>query len=221
MSAPGLVIFDCDGVLVDSEPISMRELTRAINAVDVEMSEREVSTVYAGGTLEAIQRDVSLRRGGPLPSGWIDDFYSARAEAFARELRPVAGARETVEAVQRLGWETCIASQARVVKMEQTLVLTDLADLFPPERVFSATMVRRPKPAPDLFVHAARECGWDPAACIVVEDSVTGVRGARAAGMRVLGYAARNRPEDEAMMLSAAGAQIVRDMREVPGRVVA
>jgi HAD superfamily hydrolase (TIGR01509 family) len=183
------------------------------------MSEREVSTVYAGGTLEAIERDVSLRRGERLPSGWIDEFYSARAEAFARELEPVAGARETVEAVQRLGWETCIASQARVVKMRQTLALTGLADLFPPERVFSATMVRRPKPAPDLFVHAARECGWEPADCIVVEDSVTGVRGARAAGMRVLGYAAPNRPEDEAMMLSAAGAQLVRDMREVPARV--
>lgn len=222
MPAPGLVIFDCDGVLVDSEPISLRELTRAINGVDLAMTASEVGAAYGGGTLESIQRDVELRRGGPVPAGWIDDFYAARAEAFARELEPVAGARETVEAVQQLGWETCIASQARVVKMEQTLALTGLADLFPPERIFSATMVKRPKPAPDLFLHAARACGWEPRDCVVVEDSPTGVRGARSAGMRVLGYVARHLPEDEAMTLSAAGAtRLVRDMRDVPELVAA
>jgi HAD superfamily hydrolase (TIGR01509 family) len=219
MSGRGLVIFDCDGVLVDSEPISMRALTQAITDVGVAMTAAEVNAAYAGGTLEAIERDVSLRRGAAVPPGWIDDFYAARAEAFVRELSPVDGARETVEAVQRLGWEICIASQARVVKMDQTLALTGLADLFPPERVFSATMVRRPKPSPDVFLHAARACGWEPSDCIVVEDSESGVRGARAAGMRVLGYVARDRLEDEAMTLSAAGAEIVRDMREVPARV--
>ncbi len=104
------------------------------------------------------------------------------------------------------------------MKMEQTLSLTGLADLFPPERIFSATMVPRPKPAPDLHVHAARSCGWQPSARVVVEDSLSGVRGARAAGMRVLGYVDRSRPEDAAMTRSAAGAQLVRDMREVPGR---
>ena len=221
MSAPGLVIFDCDGVLVDSEPISRRVLWRCVNEVGVAMSEDEVERAYVGATLEAIERDVALRRGASLPDGWLDDYLARRAAAFERELEPVEGARETVEAVHALGWESCIASQGRVVKMEQTLSLTGLADLFPPERIFSATMVPRPKPAPDLYVHAARSCGWEPADCVVVEDSLSGVRGARAAGMRVLGYVGRSRPEDAAMALSAAGAQLVRDMREVPGRVAA
>ncbi|MDO8210673.1 HAD family phosphatase [Conexibacter sp. CPCC 206217] len=220
-SGSGLVIFDCDGVLVDSETISMRELTRAINALGVAMTETEAHAAYGGATLAQIERDVELRNGGPVRGGWIDEFYTVRAEAFARELDAVDGARETVLEVQRRGWATCIASQARVIKMEQTLALAGLDDLFPPERIFSATMVERPKPAPDLFLHAARSCGWEPADCVVVEDSAGGVRGARAAGMRALGYVAPDRPADAAIALDAAGAEIVRDMREVPERVSA
>ena len=220
-SSPGLVIFDCDGVLVDSEPISMRELTRAINAVDVPMSRGGVHAAFIGGAMETIEGDIARRRGAPLPDGWIDDFYAARAAAFEAELEPIAGARATVEAVQRLGLDTCIASQGRPAKMVQTLGLTGLDGLFAADRIFSATMVARPKPAPDLFLHAARTCGWAPDECVVVEDSALGVRGARAAGMRVLGYVARDRPEDDALALSAAGAEVVRDLAEVPGRVAA
>lgn len=218
-SAPGLVIFDCDGVLVDSEPISLRELTHAINAVDVPMSHREVHAAFIGGAMETIERDIARRRGAPLPDGWVDDFYAKRAIAFEAELEPISGAREAVEAVKRLGLDACIASQGRPAKMVQTLGLTGLADLFAADRIFSATMVPRPKPAPDLFLHAARTCGWAPEECVVVEDSALGVRGARAAGMRVLGYVARDRPEDDAMALSAAGAEVVRDLGEVPGRI--
>jgi HAD superfamily hydrolase (TIGR01509 family) len=218
--SPGLVIFDCDGVLVDSEPISMRELTRAINAlVDEPMSEAEVHAAFVGGTLEMIERELTRRRGTPPPASWGEEFYAARALAFERELQPVAGARAAVEAVQALGWETSIASQGRPAKMAQTLALTGLDDLFPPERVFSATAVARPKPAPDLFLHAASSCGFAPADCIVVEDSLTGVRGARAAGMRVLGYVPRDAPEDAALPLIAAGAEVIRAIEEVAGRL--
>lgn len=216
-----LVIFDCDGVLVDSEPISMRVLTEAINAVDVPMTVEEVHAAFVGAAFETIELEVSRRRGVPVPAGWMDDFYAARALVFERELGPIPGAREAVEAVRELGFETCIASQGRVAKMEQTLALTGLDDLFPPERIFSATMVERPKPAPDLFVHAARACGWEPGDCVVVEDSLLGVRGARAAGARVLGYLPADEPEDAALPLLAAGAEIVRSLGEVPRRVVA
>lgn len=219
MSAPGLVIFDCDGVLVDSEPISMRVLTEAINAVDVPMTPAEVHSAFIGGSLEVIEREISRRRGAPVPAGWMDDFYATRAQAFADGLEAVPGAREAVEGVQALGWETCIASQGRPAKMAQTLELTGLADLFPQERIFSATMVERPKPAPDLFVHAARACGFEPRACVVVEDSLLGVRGARASGARVLGYVPAEAPEDAALSLLAAGAEIVRSLDEVPARV--
>jgi len=219
MSAPGLVIFDCDGVLVDSEAISMRVLTQAINAVDVPMTLAEVHAAFIGTDVATIEREVGRRRGTPVPEGWMDDFYAARAEVFARELVAVPGAREAVEAVQADGWETCVASQGRPAKMAQTLGLTGLSDLFPAERIFSATMVERPKPAPDLYLHAARECGWEPADCVVVEDSLLGVRGARAAGMRVLGYVAASEAEDAALPLLAAGAEVVRSLGEVPARV--
>lgn len=220
-ASPALVIFDCDGVLVDSEPISMRELTRAINAVDVPMSQREVHAAFIGGSMDVIERDIARRRGAPVPDGWVEAFFQTRAVAFESELEPVAGAREAVEAVQRLGLDTCIASQGRPAKMLQTLGLTGLDDLFAEDRIFSATMVARPKPAPDLFLHAASVCGREPGECVVVEDSALGVRGARAAGMRVLAFVARSRPEDDALALSAAGAEVIRDLAEVPGRVAA
>jgi len=219
--APGLVIFDCDGVLVDSEPISMRVLTESINAAGVAMTVEQVHAAFVGGSLERVEREIAGRRGAPLPDGWIDEIYHARARAFERGLEPVPGARDAVEAVRGLGWETCVASQGRPAKMEQTLGLTGLSDLFPPARIFSATMVARPKPAPDLFLHAARACGWEPRDCVVVEDSLFGIRGARAAGMRVLGYLAPGAPEDDALPLAAAGAEVVRSMRDVAARVAA
>lgn len=197
----------------------MRVLTDAINAVGVPMGVEEVHVAFVGGSLEAIEREISRRRGAPVPDGWTDDFYAARAQVFERELGPVPGAREAVEAVRELGWETCVASQGRPAKMAQTLALTGLDDLFPAQRIFSATMVERPKPAPDLFLHAARTCGWAPAECVVVEDSLLGVRGARAARMRVLAYLPEEQPEDAALPLLAAGAEVVRSLGEVPARV--
>ncbi|MBB4663428.1 HAD family hydrolase [Conexibacter arvalis] len=219
MRAPGLVIFDCDGVLVDSEPISMRVLTDAIGAVGVPMPLEEVHATFVGTDFATIEREVSRRRGAPVPDGWMDEFYAVRAEVFERELRPIAGARAAVEGVRADGWETCVASQGRPAKMEQTLGLTGLSDLFAAQRIFSATMVERPKPAPDLFLYAARSCGWEPGECVVVEDSLLGIRGARAAGMRVLGYLPAGAPEDAALPLLAAGAEVVRSLDEVPGRV--
>lgn len=221
MSVPGLVIFDCDGVLVDSEPISMRILTESINRLGIPMTQAEVQATFLGSSLERVEREVGLRLGAPVPDGWIDEFLAVRARAFDAELEPVDGARDAVEGVRALGWEACIASQGRPAKMRQTLSLTGLADAFAPERIFSATMVRRGKPAPDLFLHAAASCGIEPERCVVVEDSPTGVRGARAAGMRVLAYVAPDRTGDEALALAAAGAEIFHDMREVPDRITA
>ena len=221
MAVPGLVIFDCDGVLVDSEPISMRVLTASINRLGIPMTEAEVRATFLGSSLERVEREVSLRLGRPVPDGWIDEFIAVRRRAFEAELRPVAGARDAVEGVRALGWEACIASQGRPAKMRQTLGLTGLADAFAPERIFSATMVARGKPAPDLFLHAAACCGVEPERCVVVEDSPTGVRGARAAGMRVLAYVGPGRTGDEALALAAAGAEVIHDMRDVPARIAA
>lgn len=218
--AAGLVIFDCDGVLVDSEGISLGELTRAIAAAGGTMSEAEVWAAYHGQTLEAVEAGVAAHLGGTLPPGFLDGFLAARRARFERELTAVPGAPEAVRAVHALGWETCVGSQGRVRKMEQTLRVTGLDALFPRERVFSATMVARGKPAPDLFLHAAQTCGFAPQECVVVEDSALGVTAARAAGMRVLGYvAAAAVASGIGERLAALGAEVFHDMRELPRRV--
>ncbi len=208
----GLVIFDCDGVLVDSMGIDMRELTRAIAAAGGDLAEAEVHRRFAGMPLEAIEAAVAAHLGRPTPPGWLDGWLHARREAFERELKPVDGAAAAVHAVRALGFATCVASQGRMEKMEQTLRVTGLETLFAAERIFSGTMVARGKPAPDLYLLAAARCGFAPEHCVVVEDSPTGVTGARAAGMRVLGYAAH----DDGASLAALGAEVFHAMPELP-----
>jgi HAD superfamily hydrolase (TIGR01509 family) len=218
MADPALVIFDSDGVLVDSEPLSLAVLARAIAETGLRMSDDEVRAAFMGPTLEQIEAGVAQRLaavGRALPHAWLERFLSTRAEAFAAELLPVPGAREAVEGVRRRGLDACVASQGRIAKTHMTLGITGLSDLFEDDRLFSSTMVAHGKPAPDLFLHAARSCGQPPERCVVVEDTVAGVRAARAAGMRVLGYAGTH----GAAALAAEGAEPFGAMREVPGLV--
>lgn len=220
MSAPrrgrahGLVIFDCDGVLVDSMGIDMRELTRAIAAAGGTLSMQEVRTAFHGAALADIECGVEAHLGRPAPDGWMDCFLAERAAAFERELRPVAGAREAVAGVRAAGWEACIASGGRMSKMEQTLRIAGLRDAFPDDRIFSAYAVARPKPAPDLFLHAAVVCGYAPGACVVVEDSVPGVTAGRAAGLRTFGFA--DGDGAHAARLAALGAEPLAALSELP-----
>jgi beta-phosphoglucomutase-like phosphatase (HAD superfamily) len=217
---PGLVIFDCDGVLVDSEGISLDELTQAIARAGGTMTVEEVWAAFHGETLEAVQAGVATHLGGPLPPGFLDGFLAARRARFEVELAAVPGAPQAVDELHALGFATCVASQGRMRKMEQTLRVTGLDGRFPRERIFSATMVARGKPAPDLFLHAAHACGFAPEACVVVEDSPLGVTAAVAAGMRVLGYIARGPLADGLpQRLAALGAEVFHDMRELPRRV--
>ena len=213
----GLVIFDCDGVLVDSERISMRELTRALAREGGTLDESQVSERFVGLALLDVEREAAAHLGRPVPDGWLERFLAERAEAFERELRPVPGAREAVDGVRAAGWETCIASGGRMAKMEQTLRIAGLRDAFPDDRIFSAYAVPRGKPAPDLFLHAASVCGYAPEACVVVEDSVPGVIAGRNAGMRTLGYAAGDAPH--AARLATLGAEPLADLRKLPARL--
>jgi beta-phosphoglucomutase-like phosphatase (HAD superfamily) len=219
---PGLVIFDCDGVLVDSEGISMRELTRAIAGAGGTLSPHEVGETFTGVSLAAIEDGVAAHLGRPAPPGWLEAWLAVRATAFERELQPIAGAAAAVEGVRALGCETCVASQGSVAKMDLTLRVTALQACFPAPRIFSGAMVEHGKPAPDLYLHAAAECGFAVSDCVVIEDSVTGVTAARAAGMRTLGYvagAAAGGPLPA--RLAGLGAEVFHDMREVPRRVAA
>ncbi len=208
---PALVIFDCDGVLVDSEAIANRIMAEAITAAGVPITYEECRARFVGGTLQRVIDTVEQWRGAPLPANWKADFEARRNEAFRRELTAVPGAAAAVEAIRAGRTPVCVASSGNLEKMNLTLGLTGLKAYFG-DNLFSATMVAQGKPAPDLFLYAAEQMGQVPENCVVVEDSLLGVTAAVAAGMRVLAYTA----EAEADALKAAGAQPFDNMAELP-----
>jgi HAD superfamily hydrolase (TIGR01509 family) len=204
-----LVIFDCDGVLVDSEGISCRVLAEAIGRAGLPMSSDEARALFAGSTLEHVRSHVEEALKRPLEEGWLEAFDRERALAFDRELRAIEGAHDAVVAARSAGLQVCVASQARVEKTRMTLGLTGLLHLFD-DKLYSAKMVPRPKPFPDLFLHAASQAGCLPSECVVVEDSIYGVRAAVAAGMRVFAYAAAGGEEQ----LRAEGGEVFHRMQD-------
>ncbi len=202
------MIFDCDGVLVDSEPIANRVLALSLSEIGLATTVESSMRDYMGRSWPACVEIFEARLGRPLPPAFEASFW-ARAEAALRaELRPVPGIHEALE---RIPTPTCVASSGRIEKMRVTLGVTGLLGRFE-GRIFSAADVPRAKPWPDLFLHAAERMGASPATCVVVEDSPRGVEAGVAAGMRVLGYAERT----DAESLAAAGAEVFRDMRELP-----
>jgi HAD superfamily hydrolase (TIGR01509 family) len=208
-----LVIFDCDGVLVDSEAISNAVLAAALRALGIDISAQEAHDAYRGMFLSEIRADAERRLGAPLPPDFMDTFERDREDAFRASLRPVPGAAEAVKEVKALGFEVCVASQGKLSKTELTLTLTGLRDLFGDDAVFSAHSVKRGKPAPDLFLYAAATMGVKPDRSVVVEDTMIGVRAALAAGMRAIAYA----PNGDRTEFSRAGVGTVGALDDLPG----
>ncbi len=209
---PALVIFDCDGVLVDSEAIANRIMAETITATGIPITYEECRARFVGGTLQRVMDTVEEWLGRPLPAGWKEDFEARRNAAFREDLQPVPGVAAAVEALRAAGIPICVASSGTFEKMNLTLGLTGLKDYFD-GNIFSAASVTRGKPAPDLFLYAAERMGQLPETCTVVEDSLLGVTAGVAAGMRVLAYAA----DGDADALKAAGGQPFADMAELPG----
>lgn len=181
-----LVIFDCDGVLVDSDRISLRIQAERISSLGLEMTYEDCVREFLGLGMEATLEILAERLGRPVPEGWERELDAAVREGFRRELQPVPG---VVEALEEIELPTCVASSGSHEKMRLTLGLTGLWDRFA-GRIFSVEEVQRGKPAPDLFLHAAGCMSTPPERCIVVEDSPFGVAGAKAAGMAALGFVA-------------------------------
>ncbi|HYH54567.1 MAG TPA: HAD family hydrolase [Solirubrobacterales bacterium] len=206
---PELVIFDCDGVLVDSDRISLRIQAEKITALGPETSYEDCVRDFLGLGMPATLKIVAERLGRPLPPRWEEDLNAAVREAFRSELRPVAG---VLDALEEIELPTCIASSGSLEKMRFTVGLTGLWDRFA-GRIYSGDEVPRGKPAPDLFLHAAACMGAEPSRCVVVEDSPFGVAGARAAGMSVLGYA----PDGSGERLAHEGARTFKSMKDLPG----
>jgi HAD superfamily hydrolase (TIGR01509 family) len=209
------VIFDCDGVLVDTEAISARVLAGLLTEVGLATTPQQCDELYRGRSMPSVLKLATERFGAPLPDDLSERYYGAVKEAFARELEPVPG---VVAALERIALPACVASSGPHHKMAVTLRRTGLWERFE-GRIFSATDVEHGKPAPDLFLHAARAMGFEPAATAVVEDSVPGIEAARAAGMRALAFARGSDADAEA--LAAAGGEPFHDMAELPGLLAA
>lgn len=212
MSDVELVIFDCDGVLVDSEVISNSVLARALTAEGLPTTLVQARREYQGLLLSEVVQRAQQGLGRALAGDWVERFEHERAEAFHRELEPVSGAASTVQRVKNAGIPVCVASQGSLQKTRMTLGLTGLRSLFHANALFSGQLVPRGKPHPDLFLHAAATMGAKPSRCVVVEDTVSGVTAAVSAGMRAIGYAA----DSDETVLRHAGAEILHTLVRLP-----
>jgi HAD superfamily hydrolase (TIGR01509 family) len=208
-----LVIFDCDGVLVDSEVISNEVLARALTEQGLPTTLAQSRRDYQGLLLAEIDSRARAKLGRSLARDWLERYERDRTAAFRRELRAVPGVAEAVRRIQAAGVAVCVASQGKLEKTRLSLQLSKLDPLFPDEALFSAYSVPRGKPHPDLFLHAAQTMAAEPLRCAVVEDTPSGITAAVAAGMRVLGYAA----DSDAAALREAGAEIFGAMEELTG----
>jgi HAD superfamily hydrolase (TIGR01509 family) len=206
-----LVIFDCDGVLVDSERIVSDAESAFFTGLGLAMDAATTRALFKGRTVAEIAALVERRAAGGLPADWVYDWGVATGAALARRLRAVVGVRTVLERLHAAGVATCVASQSPRARVELSLALTGLADLVG-ARAYCASMVPRGKPAPDLFLHAAGACGAAPDRCAVVEDSASGVVAARAAGMAAFGYAA----DEDGDGLARAGAVVFTTMKALP-----
>lgn len=185
-----LVIFDNDGVLVDSERISNRILAECLTQAGHPTTPEESVRDFMGAAMHRVHDLVRERTGQDLPEGFDADYHARVFAAFERELEPVEGARTVLEKLAADGVPYCLASSGGHERIRVALRKTGLYARFGERRIFSSQDVGRGKPAPDLFLHAARTMGVAPERCAVVEDSALGVQAARAAGMDVYGYTA-------------------------------
>jgi HAD superfamily hydrolase (TIGR01509 family) len=213
-----LVIFDCDGVLVDSEPLANASLSRALKAQGLDWDVAETMRRLMGRSLKSCIEIVEAELDRRLPADFVEKMQAVTYRSFRdAPLQPVPGVKDAILALQAAGCATCVASSGSVEKMRFTLGLTGLWDLFG-GRVFSSGQVSRGKPFPDLFLHAAVSMNEKPAESVVIEDSVPGIEAARAAGMRVLAYAGA--PYADRDELAAAGGCLFTDMAHLPGLVL-
>ncbi|AYN40062.1 HAD family hydrolase [Streptomyces dangxiongensis] len=185
-----LVIFDNDGVLVDSEPISNRHLAAYLTELGHPTSYEDSVQDYLGSAMHRIHELVLERTGQRLPDDFDDVFHARVFAAFERELQPVAGVAGVLEKLAADGVPYCVASSGSHARIRVGHRATGLDRWFEEDRIFSSQDVGRGKPAPDLFLYAAERMGVAPGRCVVVEDSPLGVQAAVAAGMDVYGFTA-------------------------------
>jgi HAD superfamily hydrolase (TIGR01509 family) len=201
-----LVIFDCDGVLVDSEMLSCRCLSDALAGHGIELGVDEALERFVGRSLSAVREHYDAL-GWPLPEAFAAELKARVRESFAASLLPIEGVGAVLG---RLRLPICVASSSDLDRVAFSLAMTGLSGYFS-ERLYSSQMVKRGKPAPDLFLHAAAAMGADPRRTLVIEDSASGVKAGKAAGMMVWGFVGGGHyaSRDGRALLKAAGADRV------------
>jgi HAD superfamily hydrolase (TIGR01509 family) len=202
-----LVIFDCDGVLVDSERLAIRTEAEILSGLGWPLTEAEIVERFVGRSAAHMHGEIERHLGRSVD--WDAEFEPRYQEVFGRELVPVPG---VVEALDQITASTCVASSGSHERMKFTLGVTGLFDRFA-GRIYSADEVERGKPAPDIFLHAAEQMGVPPGRCAVIEDSVSGVTAGLAAGMVVFAFSGG---VTGASALALDGAVVFEDMRALP-----
>jgi HAD superfamily hydrolase (TIGR01509 family) len=209
MTKPSLVIFDCDGVLVDTEHAANLLLARLVTEAGAPMTYEQSRKQFVGKSIKTVQAEVQELAGRTLPDDWHEMVRAESIKILAEGTEAVPGVEAQIKLLRGKGIPYCVASSGQIAKMHATLGCSGLLPLLE-DVLFSADMVAKGKPAPDLFLHAAKEMGHAPDACIVIEDSRPGVEAGVAAGMKVLGYAGDPLTDGEA--LAGAGATVFDDM---------
>ncbi len=214
-----LLIFDCDGVLVDSEALACEIDAQILTRIGLPYSAQDIARKFVGVSFKDMVASIEAEHGCTLPPDLGMQLDSALFAKFETDLKPIEGVRE---AILSLPYPRCVASSSTPERIALSLRITGLSDLF--DHVFSATQVARGKPAPDLFLHAAKSMGANPQDCVVIEDSAAGVQGALAAGMRVIGFVGGEHCGPEhAEKLRQAGVSVViermADLRKALQRI--
>lgn len=208
-----LVIFDCDGVLVDSEPIVNRVFAEVLTEFGFPITAAELMQRFTGKSLQTCLDLIEQSFGKSVPENFVAHCREREIAALEQELQPITGILETLE---YLPLPRCVASNSSHRHIQLVLTLTELLPQFA-GKIYSAYDVDRPKPFPDVYLYAAQQMGIPPERCLVIEDTVTGVQAGCAAGMTVFGYAERS----DRVALAAAGATFVFDqMQNLPEAIV-
>lgn len=210
---PKLVIFDCDGVLVDTERQTNQTLAKMITDLGYPMTGPESQQRFMGRTIENVQAMVEELTGKRLPSNWPDQVRARDLEAFRQGVAPVNGIVKVLDFLDEGNVPYCVASSGKHAKMDVTLGSSGLMPRVK-GRIFSAQDCENGKPHPDVFLLAARTMGFAPEACVVIEDSLPGVQAGLAAGMAVFAYV--EDPTCDRAAMCSAGAKLFEDMNRLP-----
>ena len=207
-TSPKCIIFDCDGTLVDSEHVTNQIIAEMAGELGITMTGDEATATFGGKTLDAVLYKMRELSGKEIPDDWLPRLIKRVSEAWKTELNPVDGVKELLE---HLNIPLCVASNGEPIHVNQSLEMTGLRGFFD-GNIFCASDVGVPKPAPDLFLYAAKKMGFKPEQCIVIEDSISGVMAANRAKIKVYGLVKMCSAEE----LENAGAIPFTNMRNLP-----